>query len=1125
VCTIVGPAWFHAAVNPAATRPTLVRGARPAAAPLVWDDAADRVLTHDAGLLRVLGGPGTGKSTVLRESVLRRLRAGVDPERVLLLVGSRRAADELRERITAGLRPDGSSADLLGMTVREPLVRTVHSYAFGLLRLHAARHGAPPPRLLSSADQDAVVRELLAGELEGDAPGSGWPDRLRPALGVPGFAAELRELVLRAAERGLGPDDLTDLGRRLGLDEWVAAGRFFLTYEQVTLLRGAAGSEAPEATAAALDAAELVSAALDALAADRELRADERRRIRHLVVDDAQDLDPQQMRLVELLGKTAETFLLAGDPDQAVLGFRGADPRALREADPHGDRTVVLTRDHRAAAALRTATARLARKLPGAGPARHRIAAPGTARDGTLAVQVFSSAAQEAGWVADRLRRAHLNDGVPWSEMAVVVRSTVRSLPVLRRALLASGVPMGVPADELPLSRQPAVVPLLLLLRCAARPESIDADAAVALLSSPLGSMDPLRLRRLRRGLLRLHTAGAGSGGTSGAGPAVPDPADGEPEQQAGSDELLVAALRAGAEGEVDPLPTLPARDTLGLRRVAELLGVARAGAQQGASAEEVLWRVWQAGKLADRWVRLSAHGGPAGAQADRDLDAVVALFESCARYTDRLPGGGDIDGFAEYVADQRIPGSSLAPRAPQGEAVSVLTAHAARGREWRVVAVPAVQEGSWPDLRLRGTLLGVERLVDTVAGIGTDGGGPGSRSGSAGWSVLSRTAPLLAEERRLFYLACTRARDTLLVSGVRMEDEQPSRFLDELEPTPDEENDGVRRVSKPPRALILAELVGELRQAVSSPASDPVRRTRAARQLARLADAGVPGAHPDSWYGLPDISSDDPLRDPDQPAPVSPSDIEKIMKCPLRWALERHGGDDGAALPSVTGTLVHALVQATAAGADEAEVERALGQAWLGVDAGAPWFSRRELDRVRGMLAGFRRWLDDSRAGGLTQVAVERDVALELPGPDGPGLLLRGRVDRLEVDADGRAVIVDVKTSKNAVSKDEAAVHPQLAVYQLAVALGAFGEVLSGRETGGGRLLFLAARGKGDKPTERFQPGLRPEELEHWRDELHACADATRASGFEARESGDCDRCPVRTSCPLSDDGRGVPG
>ncbi|HWN36547.1 MAG TPA: ATP-dependent DNA helicase [Pseudonocardia sp.] len=1202
---------------PDVTRPLLVRRPRPASPEPRWDEAARRVLAHRAGLLRVLGGPGTGKTTVLVESLLRRIRAGADPERLLVLVGSRRAAGELRERLTARLG-DGSGSGF--GTVREPLVRTVHSYAFGLLRLHAGRVGDPPPRLLAGPEQDAVVRELLAGELAGDVPGSGWPDRLRPALGVPGFATELRELLLRAAERGLGPYELAELGAREDMPEWVAAGRFFLGYEQVNLLRGAAGSGAPQATSAALDAAELVATALDVLAADPELLAAERARIRHLLADDAQDLDPQQMQLVRLLGETAETFVLAGDPDQAVLGFRGADASALRDADPGGRATVVLTADHRAAPRLREATGRLAARLPGAGPARRRtspapdgpapdgsgdggsgadggsgtdgggsgdgggLAGGGAAGAGALAVQVFASAAQEAGWVADRLRRAHLTDGVPWSDMAVLVRSTTRSLPVLRRAMLAAGVPMAVPGDELPLSRQPAVLPLLLLLRSAARPEQIDADAAVALLSSPLGAADPLRLRRLRRGLLRLHAAGTEAAGIEAAGAdeqAGADPpasrgfrqgesgipsadaqvgSESEDEERhgdggdrdGGSDELLVAALRAGAAGETDPLPTLPARDTAPLRRVAELLGLARSADREGASAEEVLWRIWQASGLAGRWAAASAHPGPAGAQADRDLDAVVALFDAAARYTDRLPGGGSVEGFAQYVADQRIPGDSLAPRAPQGEAVAVLTAHAARGREWRVVAVPAVQEGSWPDLRLRGTLLGVERMVDALDGLG-------------GAAALSRVAPLLAEERRLFYLACTRARERLYVSAVRGEDEQPSRFLDELDPPPvassaggasappvassaggasaqptEDEPDVARPVTRPPRALVLAELVGELRRAVCAPVApgeeDSGRRQRAAAQLARLAAAGVRGANPNDWYGLAPMSTDDPLRDPTKPVPVSPSDVEKIMKCPLKWVLERHGGDDGAMLPSVTGSLVHALVQATAAGATEPEVDLALRRAWSAVDAGAPWFGRRELDRVRGMLTAFRTWLAESRRGGLTEVDVERGLELALAGgADGPDVLLRGRVDRLERDAEGRPVIVDVKTGKTAVSREDAEAHPQLAVYQLAAALGAFRDALGGPDEvggvvpggvvpGGARLLFLADRGADGRAKERAQPALTEDDVRTWRRELHGAARETGAAEFTARENADCERCGVRTSCPVTGDGRGVP-
>jgi RecB family exonuclease len=260
---------------------------------------------------------------------------------------------------------------------------------------------------------------------------------------------------------------------------------------------------------------------------------------------------------------------------------------------------------------------------------------------------------------------------------------------------------------------------------------------------------------------------------------------------------------------------------------------------------------------------------------------------------------------------------------------------------------------------------------------------------------------------------------------------------------------------------------------------------------------------------------------------PVSPSDIERIMKCPLSWVLERHGGDDGAVLPSVTGSLVHALVQATASGASEVEVDTVLRRAWSAVDAGAPWFSRRELNRVRGMLTAFRTWMRDSRRSGLTEVAVERGLLLELPGEgDDPDVTLRGRVDRLEVDAEGRPVIVDIKTGKIAVSKDDAKAHPQLAVYQLAVALGAFRDVMGGpAEPGGARLLFLADQDSDKRAKERVQPALTRDDLRAWRGELHGAARETGSSEFTARQNADCERCGVRASCPVTDHGRGVPG
>jgi superfamily I DNA/RNA helicase len=454
-----------------------------------WDAAGTRVLEHPGGFLRVLGGPGTGKTTLLAELAARRVpesEAG-STDRVLVLTASRRAALSLRSRIAERRRSVAAVT-----TVAEPLVRTVHSYAFAVLRRAAVLRVDPPPRLLSGPEQDSVVRELLAGDL---ASGAGyWPASVRPALPLPGFAAELRDLLLRAAERGLGPEDLSRLGRRDERPEWVAAGTFWRQYEQVSQLAGGGNGQA---AAPALDAAELVAAALAELEGDEALLTAERARVRRVYVDDAQHLDPQQWRLARTLGDAAAEFVCFGDVHQSIFAFRGADPALLAEADSTGAATVTLTVSRRCPPAVRRAIAGLDARLPGTGPTE--LTAAGGEEQGRVAVRVLASEAAAAGWIADELHRAHLIDGVPYAEMAVLARSVPRVLPVLRRALAAAGVPVAVPADEVPLAEEPAVRPLLEVLRVAARPEALTAERAETLLSSALGGADPLARRRLRR--------------------------------------------------------------------------------------------------------------------------------------------------------------------------------------------------------------------------------------------------------------------------------------------------------------------------------------------------------------------------------------------------------------------------------------------------------------------------------------------------------------------------------------------------------------------------------------------------------------------------------------------------
>ena len=143
-----------------------------------------------AGPLLVVGGRVPARPRTLVESVAARVAEGISPDRILVLTFGRRGAARLRDRIEARI---GAA----GRATAEPLVRTFHAYAFGLLRLAAAQRGEPPPRLLTGPEQDLVIRELVADDA------AGWPESLRPALHTRAFAGQLRDLLLRSAERGV----------------------------------------------------------------------------------------------------------------------------------------------------------------------------------------------------------------------------------------------------------------------------------------------------------------------------------------------------------------------------------------------------------------------------------------------------------------------------------------------------------------------------------------------------------------------------------------------------------------------------------------------------------------------------------------------------------------------------------------------------------------------------------------------------------------------------------------------------------------------------------------------------------------------------------------------------------
>ena len=1051
----------------------LVREAAAAPAAPELDAAQRAVVTHAGGPLLVLAGPGTGKTTTIVESVVDRVaRRGIDPGRVLVLTFSRKAAEELRERIA--LRLD--------RTLRQPVAMTFHSYAFALVRREFVLSGEQPPILLPGPEQLLEVRRLLHGEA-GDG-SRGWPERLRAAVGTRGFAAELRDFLLRAAERGLDGSALAAIGRLHGRDDWEAAGRFLDGY----------AARFDLAPVPAYDYAEIVRIA-GAMLRRGAVRARERDAYDAVFVDEYQDTDPAQEELLVQLAGDGRELVAVGDPDQSIYAFRGADVGALRRFPdrfraPDGSpaRVAALRFSRRSGQALLAASRRVAARLPvvvgqqPGGRADHRALVPGQdGAPGTVRIAVAASASQEAALIADTLRRAHLMDGVPWSRMAVLVRSAVRQMPVLQRALTTAGVPVAVASDELPLSAEPGCRPLLRLVRCAIRPETLDEQAAAELLTGPLGGTDALGLRRLRRALQAAARAAAQPPAEEPLATALRDPR-----------ELAQAGWPADEDGAAAGSALAAAR------RVAALLEVARAADQAG-TPHDVLWVVWAASGLAAGLQAASAAGGTRGSVADADLDAVVALFDAAARFTERLPQGSTWL-FLDSLVGQEIAGDTLAERAPRGETVTVLTAHKSKGLEWDLVVVAGVQEGTWPDLRQRGSLLDMDDLVDVVAGREA---GPAADAAAA-----AAAARLLAEERRLFYVAVTRARSALLVTAVGAEDaeDRPSRFLAELAGD-DIEIEHVAGSGH--RWLSLPALTADLRRAVADGSLPAPVRAAAAGQLARLAAASVRGASPAHWYALTELTAaGEPISGRVR---VSPSRVESFTRCGLRWLLEAAVGASVPGAAQHLGVVIHAAAALAAEGADEGEVAKRIDELWQHLDFGSAWYSARQRGQAETMV---RKFLDWHRTNPRELVAVEQELEAVLGD-----ITITGRVDRLERDADGAAIVVDLKTGTRP-SDGDLDRNPQLGVYQLAVLLGAF-EQLGLSEPGGAELVHVGKAALTASVRVQAQRSLRDDPEPEWARQLvETVASGMAGPVFTATANPGCRVCPVATCCPVDERG-----
>ena len=1023
-----------------------------------FSDDQFRVISHRGSPLVVLGGPGSGKTTLIVESALSRITEGQDPNSILMLTYGRERASELRDAVA--LRTTA--------IMHEPIARTFHSLAFSILKMKTSAHSSDPI-LMSGPEQEFFIRDLLDGDV--DLGKNYWPADLEKALTTHCFVRELRDLILRASERNLSPDQLRDLGREYGEKYWESAAIFWKQYLDVMDLQADSAGDAKRR----IDPSQIVIEAYHYLKENPSIATDLRARFTTILVDEFQESDPAQRKLLrELAGND---ILICADGDSAIGRFRGADPDQLDEELEHyrnRGTQIVLREVFRSLPAVFEIGNMVAGEFRGSAPQRDRtcLVAPNETEHDPVVVGRFRSQSEEAQFIAYQFRHAHLIENKPWSQMAVILRTPGAQASALRRAFSQSGIPVA--SDIEALSNNPAIAPFLLVAQIALGEKQLTTDNCERLLLSEFSGADSVSLRRIRRALIAARS---------------------EEDQRTGA-ELLIAAID---KGEISIDGAKP------LQQVHDLLSRARKVLRRpNTQGEDLLWEIWnnavtsEGSSLPESWRRQALRGGMRGAAADRDLDAMMQLFEAARRFAERFPHS-KADSFIRQIAQENILGDVITAQGQRPDVVEILTVHAAKGREWEIVAVAGLQEGIWPNLRQRGSLLGSERLVDRLR-----------HGGLARKELEAVSASGLVEgERRLLHVAVTRAKSELIITAIAKDDDEPSAYFEEIATHVLGDLDLEPAITRVPRPITPAALVATLRNEL-----DGQKASVAGSLLKRLESEGLPAADVSSWAGVLPISSTTPVVSPDSLVSVSPSSAEGFTDCGVKWFLERHGGTNGDSTAQVLGSAIHAfaaLMEEQPTLTQEDLVEK-LRESWKLIDTNTGWVSTAQLKRAVTMIEKFVRYHTASLEE-RTIVGVEARFQVTVGRA-----LISGSVDRLEVTADGELFIVDFKTGSNAISKNDAITNLQMQAYQLGVIEGGFSEKHSSRSSAGAELVYLGS--KTAEASTRRQPPVDADEI---REEIKDIAEGMSGSQFLATINQRCNQCDVRNACPIQSEGRVV--
>ena len=1067
------------------------------------------------------------------------------------------------------------AAPAASVQVDTPRVFTPAAFALRILSQWFSQRlqPLPAPVLLMGADEDAALEQLI-GQVSWSQPAEVTQTR--------GFRAQIRNLFSRCGELGVDYQLLEQLGQAAQVQLWCEAAPLLKLWDSQSDI-----SAANRAMALKLDTARLQDRTLYALEHWYQADVTAPPQLPDLVVvDDYQDCTAATARLLHALaalnlgeaegqGRSAgqmpsaglggasgaqgpgsrssangsgdatgagepgdvgvtspggvgsrdsTQIVVLGNPDEAVETFRGGDPLMLASAARDFDAvSLTLPQVHRGSRQIAALIELAVQQVQVAGCISQRR--PNyqhlVQNSQSVCFKVAPDDTVQVGAVAAHMRSLHLEQGLAWGQMAVIVRQS-SSVELIRQELRRGGVPLAPDTPALLLRSEPAAKALLDCARAALEQllgvPVVQEEAARALLLSPLVGFSAIELRRLRRIL-------------------------GE------SPDHLSTRVLSDTElfDQLEAAPTLAAK-----AKVAQAINEALAK-ERSEGLEALVWGAWQASGKAQYWRQLALDieaDSLLRQRADHDLDVVISLFKRLEVWSERNPSAPG-QQFLDELEAQQVASDSVAALGARPQGVSVLTVAACAGRQWEFVAVLGIDDGVWPNLRLRDSLTQTGLLTDIVSQRIADTVNLASLTSSSDPQALAQArAQICSDEMRLLVAAMSRANSQLWLGAVNGGEQGPSSFFNYLS----RQSAIPVEPIQPGGAYTLRGLVATLRRQLMLDLkhNNGTEAPQIAALLAALAQRGVPGADPRSWLGIAGASqfltelpaqleSQDRLgtqvaahavvalkqlqaqrvnQARQRGARLSPSDVENIETCPLRWYLQRHGGSPASSSAQQIGALIHWLAQqGQEHGLSREQLLDLFYRERSSLQLPGGWYGRQENQRVEKMVENLALYLASSPANMQVEVEcpVRAQVELEV---DGAPLKIKisGRADRLEHTSQGIDVI-DFKTGAS-VDSAGAQTNAQLATYR--VALQARGENVHG-----GALIMLGKENKKAQVDALTYPGSRElapsdylETGQGWdTDLISAAARDSLGPSYQARTGEHCRHCAYQDFCPALSD------